>query len=481
MEQSGEEVVPRNGLAVADECGMLDSRSMFAVLHAARERKTIAVCCFDTRQLQPIDAGASARIVRDVAREAGTYSELRDIQRQKRGWHKAAVSMLADAIVERDDAKRFALVKTALKALDDSGAITWTATRDDAIDAAVTKVRAYEAAGVRDVLMPAADKDTVRHLAEEHRRREGRAGSGRFYVTKNGRRELAIGDGLMFLENSVGKRGLGVRNGDRGETVEASKSRITVRMDDDRVVSFSPRTYKHWDYRASTSVHKTQGASVSACVPLIDRSASAELVFVAVSRSKIALDIVVPKTAFADLDELAEHVASRISLKTTTRTYDELLERTGGKDTVRVRKIERQREAESSLLRREWQAEVIEPMRERRAARMRELRAAYAVRRVDISVGAPTLADRLEQARDASREFRSAIADIHRETKPPAFSTWVKEQERFEERMREHSRERQIERSLTRGTRSINDRGRTRQSDRDGPEHDYDFDFEIQR
>src|ERR1700735_5451063 len=96
------------------------------------------------------------------------------------------------------------------------GAITWVDTRDAAIHAAVTKARAYRAAGFTDTLMPAADKDTVRHLAEEDRRRAGLAGTGRWYVTETGRRELGVGDRLMFLENSFGKRGLGVRNGDGG-------------------------------------------------------------------------------------------------------------------------------------------------------------------------------------------------------------------------------------------------------------------------
>jgi hypothetical protein len=190
--------------------------------------------------------------------------------------------------------------------------------------------------------------------------------------------------------------------------------------------------------------------------------------------------MVVPQTVFKDIDELAKHVAERISLKTTTRTYDELLERTGGPDTVRVTRIERQREAENSPSRREWQATVIEPLRAERERRMRDLRASR-----DSCIPEPgvSLSERLEQRLAASRAFRSAMAEIHRETKPPSFSAWSKEQERAEERMRERARERQAARDLTRGKDRSIDPDRSRQSRRGGPEieHERDDDFELER
>ena len=480
MERGGLEVIPRGGIVVVDEAGVVDSRTFERILSLARERACHVIAIGDRRQLQPVDAGAAWRIVTDDAKSVGAYAELRNIQRQKRDWHREALADLADAIVERDDVKRLALVTAGLRSLDVHGAITWTKDRDAAIDAAVTKTRAYQAAGISDVLMPAADKDTVRHLAEEHRRREGREGSGRSYVTENGRREIAVGDGLMFLANSLnGKRALGVRNGDRGVVVEAASNRISVRMDDNRIVSFSPRTYKAFDYRASMSVHKTQGSSVSACVPLIDRSASAELVFVAASRSTTALDMVVPQSAFRDIYDLAEHVAGRISLKTTTRTYDEILDRTGGPDTVRVTRVERRREAENSPSRREWQATIVEPMRAERERRIRELRATRDACRMEAGA---SLSERLEQRLAASRAFRSAMAEIHRETKPPSFSAWSNEQERFDERMRERARERQVERDLTRRKDRSNDPDRQRQFRRGGPEIEHERDeYEIER
>lgn len=345
LEEGHVPVIPRNGIVVVDEAAMVDSRANGRILELARQRGSAVVEIGDVRQLQPIDFGASFRIVREAGRTAGTNAELREIQRQQHRWHREAVEKLADAIAERDESHRFHKMREALQILDDHDAITWTNHRNEAINAAITEAELQRAAG-HDTLAMASDKDTVRHLSEEDRRRQGRD-QGQRYVTDGGLREFTVGDRLMFLENSFGKRGLGIRNGDRGTVAQAKPNRIVVELDGTkaRTVAFSPTAYKSFDYANACTVHKAQGASVDAAVSVIDCSASAELLFVAASRSKHGLNIIVPRTAFRDIDEMAEHVAERISLKTTTRTYDEIAQRTGGKQTMRVLNIEAQRDA----------------------------------------------------------------------------------------------------------------------------------------
>lgn len=463
LEEGRVPVIPHGGIVVVDEAAMVDSRANGRILQLARERGCLVVEIGDVRQLQPIDFGASFRIVREAAREVGTYSELRDIQRQRRDWHKEAVVKLADAIVEREATKRLALVRSALGCLEEHGAIAWVADRDEAIDAAVSLARNQQSEG-RDTITLASDKDSVRHLSEEFRRREGRQGLGQRYATAGGTREFAPGDRLMFLENSLGKRGLGVRNGDRAEVLRAKPDRITVRIDGTgaRVVSFSPRTYQSFDYANACTVHKAQGASVDAAVPVIDRSASAELLFVAASRSKDALDIVVPRSAFRDIDDLAEHVAERISLKTTTRNYDEVLERTGGKETIRVRNIEAQREA--APLRRVYEAEVVEPMRAVLADRIDVFRESYRERKREIASSGLPIEERLDANRDALGLMRKAVASVYREAVPQAFGEWLREREEA----RDHVREAHAGRSQHEGQRQ--EQGHERGNGRfDGP------------
>jgi ATP-dependent exoDNAse (exonuclease V) alpha subunit len=435
LEEGDNPVIPHNGIVVVDEAAMVDSRANGKIFELARQRGSIVIEIGDVRQLQPIDFGASFRIVRDAARGVGTYCELRDIQRQQRGWHREAVVQLADAIAERDENVRLAKVGAALRLLEDHGAITWTDDRDAAIDAAIGCSQERRSAGL-DTLTLASDKDSVRHLSEEDRRRDGREGKGRRYATDGGLREFAQGDRLMFLENSLGRNGLGVRNGDRGTVLEAKAHRVTVQLDGEteQTVTFSPKSYQAFDYANACTVHKSQGASVDAAVSLIDRSASAELLFVAASRSRRELDIVVPRSAFRDLHELAEHIAERISLKTTTRTYDELLEKTGGKQTIRVQNIEAQRQA--LPLRRVYEADVIEPLRALQLERVDQAREAYRERKLEIAEPGSSMEERLEAGRDALRAMRTAVIAAYRELRPQPFDEWLQEREERRERVR---------------------------------------------
>ena len=432
LEEGHNPVIPFNGVVVVDEAAMVDSRANGRILELARERGSIVVEIGDVRQLQPIDFGASFRIVRSAARDAGTYCELREVQRQERHWHREAVVQLADAIAERDEARRFENVRDALKTLAKHGAITWADSRDSAIDLAVERSRALRDAG-HDTLTLASDKDSVRHLSEEDRRRSGQEGKGRRYATIGGLREFAAGDRLIFLENSLGRTGLGVRNGDRGTVLQTRANEIVVALDGDaKEVAFSPKAYCSFDYANACTVHKSQGASVDAAVSLIDRSASAELLFVAASRSKRELDIIVPRSAFEHMDDLAAHISERISLKTTTQTFDEVLERTGGKETIRVRNIEAQREA--LPLRRLYEADVAEPLRELQRARVQIAREEYQEGKREIVDSALSIEERLEAGRDALREMRRSVTAAYRELRPQPFGEWLQDREEPRER-----------------------------------------------
>jgi hypothetical protein len=442
LEEGHLPVIPRGGIVVVDEAAMVDSRANGRILQLARERNSVVLEVGDLRQLQPIDFGASFRIVKEVSLESGTYGELRSIQRQRNEWHKEGVEKLADAIVERDGIQRFEKVREALGVFAAHDALTWADDRDGAIDLAISKAHAHQAAGL-DTLTLASDKDSVRHLAEEDRQRRGLSGQGQRYATDGGLREFTVGDRLMFLKNSLGKHGLGVRNGDRGRVIDARPNRITVQLDGraSKSVAFSPKKYRSFDYATASTVHKSQGASVDAAVAVIDRSVSAELVFVAASRSRQMVEIIVPRTVFRDLDDLAAHVADRISLKMTTHTYEEVLERTGGPETIRVRNIEAQREA--APVRRLYEADIVEPLRAIQAANTARSREVYQQRNFEIGVSALSIEAKLDARREALRSMRKTLAIIYREIRPQAFGDWLKERETLRHQTTHSHRERQ--------------------------------------
>ena len=112
----------------------------------------------------------------------------------------------------------------------------------------------------------------------------------------------------------------------------------------------------------------------------------------------------------------------------------------------------------------------MEPLRALRRERMRESRADYQRERGVVG--------------ELLREFRARAATITAQTSPPKYKDWLKELETAQERAREAQRGREQRRELerlTEGRGSGIDRGRSRQSRRDGPETERDHDREIER
>ncbi|MHB8363435.1 MAG: hypothetical protein ACYDEK_02525 [Vulcanimicrobiaceae bacterium] len=131
---------------------------------------------------------------------------------------------------------------------------------------------------------------------------------------------------------------------------------------------------------------------------------------------------------------MAEHIAERISLKTTTRTYYELLERTGGKQTIRVQNIEAQ--CEALPLRRVYEPDVVEPLRALQLDRVDQAREAYRERKREIAESGLSMEDRLDASRDALRVMRTAMIAAYRELRPQPFGEWLQEREEQRERVR---------------------------------------------
>lgn len=431
LEGLGEAIVPQDGRLIIDEASMVDSTTMDWIYRKCDERNCPVTVIGDLRQLQPIDAGAAFRIVKRAAVEHGGYTELKEIHRQKRDDHKLAVHLMADAIGEKDEETRLGLVQQSLDKLDGLGDIAVVKTRDAGIDTAVEKYRGFRDAGFADTLILASDKDTVRHLNEEIRRQYGFEGTGQTYDTAGGQREFAEGDRFIFLKNSLGKRGMGVTNGDVGTVLETKPNCITVQLGDGREINVNPATYADLDHGYATTIHKAQGASVSACVAVLDRSASAELSYTALSRSKHGLQLVIAESNFEHgVPSLAKSISNNISLKTTTHTYQELLDASGGQENLWATTTRERQESLDHPLRKVYQTEMAERAKIRDQRLLAEIKAhAGQVRHDD----APT--NKRHQKR--LNEIAEAYAAV-------PFGRWVRDYKE-EARVREPGRDREPE------------------------------------
>ncbi len=197
-DQPKRELIPRRGVLVIDEAGMVDSRTMHALLRLARERETSVVAIGDPRQIQAVGAGGAWRILEAEARAAGTFAELTENRRQRHEWHQRAVALTANGI-EREDSNIFA---RAVGVLHENDALAFVPTKDVAISDAVAWYESEKKTS-DDVLLVAADRDSVRYLNEELLRRRDDRGYEHRYLTDGGSRGLAIGDRFIFGENNT--------------------------------------------------------------------------------------------------------------------------------------------------------------------------------------------------------------------------------------------------------------------------------------
>jgi hypothetical protein len=411
------ELIPRNGTLIIDEAGMVDSRTMRALLRLASDRDTSVVAIGDPRQIQAVGAGGAWRILEAAARDAGTFAELAENRRQQHDWHRDAVALTSHAI-EHEDTSAFT---RAVNILEQHAALQFVPTKDDAIASAVTWYE-RERSKSDDVLLVATDRDTVRYLNEDLLRRRTDRGPERRYLTDGGTRGLAVGDRFIFGANNNKIR---VVNGDTGNVVATGPNVIDVRLDRTHdIVSFDARTYLEWDHGYASTIARAQGASVRAIGGIVDGAATAEAFHVLIGRSKDDLRVLVPQTAFEDATELAEHLRDRIIAKGTTQDISAEVAQRGGPDSFYARNVKAQRMSAQNPDRQEWEREWT-AMRNRRDVAIRNLVAEYRPR--------IATAGRPEQKKHLRQEQRRAEAAIVREHQPEDFGAWLRRREEREE------------------------------------------------
>jgi hypothetical protein len=161
----------------------------------------------------------------------------------------------------------------------------------------------------------------------------------RSYATNDGARRVAPGDRVLFLENN---RDLGVKNGMLGTVQEAEEGRLVARLDNaqgpalGREVSVSTADYAAIDHGYTTTIHKSQGATVDRAYVLSSGSMDRHLTYVAMTRHREEARLYAGRDEFKDLNGLSERLG-RAGLKETTLDYaKEFAEQRGMADRLGV-------------------------------------------------------------------------------------------------------------------------------------------------
>jgi hypothetical protein len=231
---------------VIDEAGLAGTRDLAAILDAADQAGSKIVLVGDPHQLPEIDAGG---VLSGLVKRLHPI-ELTENRRQRSQWEREALAELRAGDVE-----------AAFAAYQDNGRVITAATAIEVRQVMVADWWSYRLTGVT-VAMSAFRRNDVDDLNGRARAYLVRAGevSGPELVIEE--RPYQAGDQIVCLKNN---RRLGVCNGTRAtiETVDPDNRVLTVKAGE-RVFTL-PAEYLdsgHIAHGYSTTIHKTQGATV---------------------------------------------------------------------------------------------------------------------------------------------------------------------------------------------------------------------------
>ncbi|MDR3417123.1 MAG: Ti-type conjugative transfer relaxase TraA [Nevskia sp.] len=311
--EHGKDVLKAGDVLVIDEAGMVSSEQLARFVAAADTAGAKLVLVGDPEQLQPINAGAAFRA---IAERVGCV-EMEGIRRQGEAWMREA--SVAFGRNRTGEGLAAYAAHDAIRFVDDAAQARAAIVRD------VVRDMAERQAGNRIVLAHRrADVQALNEAIRAARQAQGELVNEAGFVTKDGERQFAVGDRLVFLEND---RTLGVKNGMLGTVEHAEVGGLRVRLDPSegrgpgRVVAVD-ETYGAVDHGYATTIHKSQGATVDRAFVLASESMDRHLAYVSMTRHREAVTLHAGRDEFADLAALSARL-SRSNAKETTLDYAE--------------------------------------------------------------------------------------------------------------------------------------------------------------
>jgi nucleoside-triphosphatase THEP1 len=136
-----------------------------------------------------------------------------------------------------------------------------------------------------------------------------------------GGREFSVGERIVFIdknentgkivktvENELGVKAYGVKNGTFGVIDSFAKEKIAVKLEDGRLVEFDPVKYPHFTYGYGITINKAEGYTCDRSYVLFDQKMDANLTLIAMTRHREGLKGYVIRDEFADFKDLVDKV-----------------------------------------------------------------------------------------------------------------------------------------------------------------------------
>ncbi len=320
---NGKMSLKRNDVLVLDEAGMAGTKSILRIQEHCDKVGAKMVLQGDPFQLQPIEAGAGFRLIRDTVGEA----TLTEIRRQKNQTDKDTAKAFYEASSNiapgsRTRKHELNLGERLFSRLEKLGQVDRNTTRADAIKS-LTKDYLADNNTDREKLVICGTKVENRLVNEAIR--DGLKAKGvinkstlqTFEVINQGKKEtlqVGIGDRIRLTEKN---NKLDVFNGDEAVIKSITPSKkggfdVVIVLDSDikardkKEVSFNTEEFSRFEHAYSMTVHKSQGQGKSAVFQLANpRMTDQHLALVGFTRTK---DNYCLYGSSGDLEEMAKRM-----------------------------------------------------------------------------------------------------------------------------------------------------------------------------
>ena len=271
--------LPRDGVLVVDEAGMVGTRTLARLLDHAQAWRTKVVLVGDPYQLPELDAGGLFRAL--AARPDSIHLIVN--RRQREAWQRDALDELRDGDVT-----------AAVDAFADHRRIVTAATAEQVRDRLVadwwhTHTTTQQPGEAVMIALRTSDVADLNVRARTRMTAAGALGGPTLHLPARGDDDVEVqaGDRVVCLRNH---RRLGVTNGSRGTvtTVDPDDGAIDVALDQGKSVTL-PRWYLHAGHLAhgyAITGHKAQGATVEHTFVLGSDELYREWGYVALSRHR---------------------------------------------------------------------------------------------------------------------------------------------------------------------------------------------------
>lgn len=282
-------------VVLVDEAGMVDTKTMGRLMAAARSAGAKVVLVGDDRQLQSVARGG---LFRELAVEHGAV-EIVTVTRQREGWQRQAAEDLAGG-----------RMRDALTAFERRGAIRWSGTREENVQALVEQWAAdsqERPEKSRFVLAYTnADVHELNGRLRAVRAERGEIGHDVALVSEGEVRPFAVQDRVQIIRTDKAR---GLFNGEAGVVERIDDGTLTVRLDHGKRVSWNSAEFDGYRHGYAGTVYKSQGRTIDQTYLLHSPHWRAESSYVALTRQRDSAQVFVARETAPDFEELVRQVS----------------------------------------------------------------------------------------------------------------------------------------------------------------------------